>query len=176
MIITIVVSVLVLFIVFAFYKASQLKQIEITNSVIINGSKKEVFDMVKYLNNFPKWSPFLAQDPGQKYMVKGEDGAIGAQYHWDGNDGKDLGYQELVKVNEYSAIAMRCDIQKPFVAHPSFEYSFAGQDGSVKVTQEFKLSSSMVDALFMWLFGAKGKMDATNELGMELLKKAVEKG
>ncbi len=30
------------------------------------GSKEDIFDMVKYLANFPKWSPFLAQDPSQK--------------------------------------------------------------------------------------------------------------
>jgi hypothetical protein len=37
--------------------------------------------MVKYLSNFPKWSPFLVQDPAQKYEVKGTDGTVGAQYH-----------------------------------------------------------------------------------------------
>ena len=111
---------LVAFIGFGLYKANGLKSIQIENSVTIKGTPQEVFDMVKYLNNFPKWSPFLAQDPTQKYEVKGTDGTVGAQYHWDGNKGKDLGYQELIRIDELKYISMTCDIQKPFVAKPSF--------------------------------------------------------
>ena len=83
MIIAIIIAALVAFISFGLYKASTLKNIQIVKSVTINGSKEEVFNMVRYLQNFPKWSPFLAQDPTQKYEVKGEDGIVGAQYHWD---------------------------------------------------------------------------------------------
>ena len=85
MIVTIIVGALVAFIGFGLYKASGLKSIQIITSTTIKGSKQDVFDMVKYLNNFPKWSPFLAQDPSQKYEVKGTDGTVGAQYHWDGS-------------------------------------------------------------------------------------------
>jgi hypothetical protein len=131
--------------------------------------------MVRYLKNFPKWSPFLAQDPSQKYEVKGTDGTVGAQYHWDGNRGKDLGYQEIVKVDTFNFVGMRCDIQKPFVAKPSFDYSFKQTAAGIEVTQDFKLQSSIVDAFFMWLFGAKSAMEKTNQDGLDLLKKAVEK-
>ena len=130
--------------------------------------------MVKYLNNFPKWSPFLAQDPNQKFEVKGTDGAVGAQYHWNGNKGKDLGYQEIVKIEPNEFIGMKCYIEKPFKAQPTFEYSFERTSNGIKVTQDFEVKSGMVDAFFMWLFGAKKGMEETNKQGMELLKKAVE--
>lgn len=165
---------LVAFIGFGLFKASGLKSIQIVKTVTIQGSPTEVFDMVKYLSNFPKWSPFLAQDPTQKYEVKGNDGSVGAQYHWDGNKGKDLGYQEIVKIDEGRFIAMKCDIQKPFVAKPTFEYTFAEATGGIAVTQDFKLESGLVDAFFMWLFGAKAEMEKTNQHGLDLLKKAVE--
>ncbi len=165
---------LVAFIGFGLFKASGLKSIQIVKTVTIQGSSTEVFDMVKYLANFPKWSPFLAQDPTQKYEVKGNDGSVGAQYHWDGNKGKDLGYQEIVKIDEGRFIAMKCDIQKPFVAKPTFEYTFAETAGGIAVTQDFKLESGLVDAFFMWLFGAKAEMEKTNQHGLDLLKKAIE--
>ncbi len=164
----------VAFIGFGLYKANGLKSIQIVTKVVINGSKEEVFDMVRYLNNFPKWSPFLAQDPDQKYEVKGADGTVGAQYHWNGNNGKDLGYQEIVEVNEYSFIGMKCDIQKPFVAKPVFNYYFTQKSSGIEVKQEFKLESGLVDAFFMWLFGAKAEMEKTNKQGLDLLKAAVE--
>jgi hypothetical protein len=165
---------LVAFIGFGLYKASGLQSIQIVTTVTIKGTKQEVFDMVKYLNNFPKWSPFLAQDPTQKYEVKGTDGTVGAQYHWDGNKGEDLGYQEIVKVDELNFVGMKCDIQKPFVAKPIFDYYFTETSNGIEVKQDFKLESGLVDAFFMWLFGAKAEMEKTNQRGLDLLKKAVE--
>ena len=173
-IILIIILALVVFIGFGLYKASGLKSIQIVKTVTIKGSKQEVFDMVKYLKNFPKWSPFLVQDPTQKYEVKGTDGAVGAQYHWDGNKGKDLGYQEIVKIDELNFIGKKCDIQKPFVAKPTFSYSFSENANGIEVKEDFKLESGLIDAFFLWLFGAKAEMEKTNEQGLGLLKKAVE--
>lgn len=175
MIVSIIVIVLVAFIGFGLFKASGLTNIQIVKSVTIKSSKEQVFDMVRYLKNFPKWSPFIAQDPAQKYEVKGTDGSVGAQYHWDGNMGKDLGYQEIVKVDTFTYIGMRCDIQKPFVAKPTFEYYFKETGNGIEVTQDFKLKSGLMDAFFMWLFGAKSEMEKTNQQGLNLLKKALER-
>lgn len=174
MILTIIGIALIAFIGLGLYNASKMQNIQIKKSVTIYGTMEEVFDMVKYLNNFPKWSPFLAQDPDQKYEVKGTDGTVGAQYHWDGNKGKDLGYQEIVKIEPNKFIRMKCDIQKPFKAQPTFDYSFEQTSSGVQVTQDFEVKSGLVDAFFMWLFGAKKGIDETNQQGMELLKKAVE--
>lgn len=160
---------------FSLFQASKLQSIQIEKEILINGDLKEVFGMVQYLNNFPKWSPFFAQDPSQKVEVKGIDGTVGARYHWEGNGGKDLGFQEIVKIDSFSLIEMKCDIQKPFVAKPSFVYTFLETPSGVKVTQVFSLQSGLVDAFFLWLFNAKTAMGETNQMGMELLKKAVEK-
>lgn len=174
-IIIIIAVALVAFIGFGFYKAKELTSIQIVKSVIIKGSKEEVFDMVRYLKNFPKWSPFLAADPTQKYEVKGIDGTVGAQYHWDGNKGKDLGFQEIVKMEDQKFIGMKCDIQKPFVAKPTFDYYFTETPNGIEVKQDFKVESDIVSAFFMWLFGAKADMAKMNQQGLDLMKKAVEK-
>ena len=175
MILSIVGLALVAFIGFGLYKASDLKTIQIVKTVTVKGSKQEVFDMVRYLKNFPKWSPFLVQDPTQKYEVKGNDGEVGAQYHWEGNKGKDLGYQEIVKIDSLNFIGKKCDIQKPFVAKPTFDYYFSENADGIVIKEEFKLESGLMDAFFLWLFGAKAEMEKTNQQGLDLLKKAVEK-
>ncbi len=170
-----VLVALVAYIGFGFTQATSLQNIQIVKSVTIKGSKQEVFDMVRYLNNFPKWSPFLVQDPTQKVEVKGTDGTVGAQYHWVGNGGEDVGFQAIMKVDTFSFVGMRCDIQKPFVAKPTFDYSFKETANGIEVTQDFKVQSALVDAFFMWAFGAKKGMEDTNQQGLDLLKKAVEK-
>lgn len=174
MIVSIIIVALVAFLGYGFYKAKGLTNIQIVKTISIKGSKQEVFNMVKYLKNFPKWSPFLAQDPTQKYEVKGTDGIVGAQYHWDGNKGKDIGFQEIVKIEEQKFVGMKCDIQKPFVAKPTFDYYFTETANGIEVKQDFKLESGLVDAFFMWLFGAKSEMEKMNQQGLDLFKKAIE--
>lgn len=173
MVLSIIAIALIAFISFGLYKANGLKTIQIEKKVTIKASRQEVFNMVKYLNNFPKWSPFLVQDPSQKYQVKGTDGTVGAQYHWEGNNGKDLGYQELVKIDELKFIGKKCDIQKPFVAKPTFEYYFTENANGIEVREVFKLESGLMDAFFLWIFGAKAEMEKTNQQGLDLLNKAL---
>ena len=171
-----VVIALVAFIWFGLMQAKPLQNLQIVKSVTVNGSKEKAYDMVRYLNNYPKWSPFLVADPAQKYSVKGTDGTVGAQYHWDGNGGKDLGYQEIVKIDTFNFVGMKCDIQKPFEAKPTFDYSFKQTANGIEITQDFKVQSDLVSAFFMWLSGAKAEMEKTNQQGLDLLKKAVEQG
>ena len=174
MILSIVGIAVLAFLVVGVYNAKQLQHVHIQKTVTINADAQTVFDQVVYLNNFPNWSPFYEADPSQKVEVKGTDGQVGAQFHWDGNNGKDLGYQEIKEIRQGSYIRMECDIQKPFTARPVFEYSFAQKGGRVQVTQDFNLESGLVDAFFMWLFGAKANMEKLNGRGMELLKIASE--
>lgn len=174
MILTGLAIALLAFIGFGLHKANGLTSIRIVKGVTVKGSKEDVFNMVRYLKNFPTWSPFLAQDPTQKYEVKGTDGTVGAQYHWEGNKGKDIGYQEIVKVDTFSFVGLKCDIQKPFVAQPTFDYSFKETPNGIEVKQDFKLQSNLMGAFFMWLFGVKSAMENTNQQGLDLLKKAVE--
>jgi hypothetical protein len=174
MILSIIAIALISFLGFGLYKAGGLKQIIIEKAVTINGTKEEVFGMVSNLKNFPKWSPFLVQDPTQQYEVKGNDGQVGSQYHWVGNKGKDVGYQEIVKIDTFRYIGKKCDIQKPFVAQPTFDYYFTETANGIEVKEKFSLASSTGSAFFLWLFGAKAEMEKTNQQGLDLLKKAVE--
>ncbi|MGP1993575.1 SRPBCC family protein [Zobellia laminariae] len=175
MILIIITVALVLFLGIGFYNASKLQQIHIQKVVNINADAETTFDNVLYLKNFPKWSPFYEADPTQKTEVKGNDGQVGAQFHWEGNKGKDLGYQEIKEIRPLEYIKMECDIQKPFKANPTFEYSFSQTGNIVKVTQDFNLESGLVDSFFMWLFGAKKEMEKMNARGLELLKITCEK-
>jgi hypothetical protein len=171
---TYIIIALVAIIGFALYKASGLQSIKIETTVSIKGAKQDVFNLVKNLNDFPKWSPFLVQDPTQKYEIKGTNGTVGSQYHWVGNKGKDVGYQEITRIEDGVAIEKKCDIQKPFVAKPTFSYNFSETPEGVVVKETFQLQSGLIDAVFLWIFGAKNEMVKTNQQGLDLLKKAIE--
>lgn len=175
MIISITIIALLTTFVISYATAKKLRKIHIQKHVLINGTLDEVFDHVLLLEKFPDWSPFVEADPTQDIEIKGIDGQVGAQYHWIGNAGKDVGYQEIKAIRPLEYIKMGCDIQKPFVAKPVFEYHFEQVGSKIKVTQDFYLESGSVDALFMWLFSAKKGMEKMNQRGLELLKMVVEK-
>ena len=175
MIISIAIIVMITAVSITLVKAKDLQKIHIQKVVLIKGSLHEVFNQVVFLNNFPNWSPFLEADPSQEVKVVGEDGQMGAQYHWEGNNGKDIGYQEIKEIVPLKYVKMGCDIQKPFEAKPIFEYSLEVKGDEVKVTQDFYLESKTGDAVFMWIFGTKKNMAKMNERGLALLKEFVEK-
>lgn len=175
MIFTIIAGALILFLGIGFYNASKLQHIHIQKSVNINTEISNVFNKVVNLEKFTEWSPFYEADPNQKTKVKGEDGKVGAQFHWEGNNGKDLGYQEIKEIKTLELIRMECDIQKPFKANPTFLYTFSKSENQTMVTQDFKLDSGLIDSFFMWLFGAKSDMEKMNARGLELLKRTCEK-
>ncbi|KQC01465.1 SRPBCC family protein [Pedobacter sp. Hv1] len=169
------IGAILFFLAFGLYNASKLKTIEITQSISIRAPQKKVYDMISQLSNYPKWSPFLAQDPTQNYSVKGKDGIVGAQYHWEGNNGKDLGHQKIESLEPNSFIGIKVHIQKPFKAEPMFNYTIRTMGSRTEVSQKFILQSGLVDAYFLWLFGVKKEMEITNKQGLNLLKKASEK-
>ncbi|MEM9894991.1 MAG: hypothetical protein AAF789_01360 [Bacteroidota bacterium] len=173
-----ILSIATIFAIFllsiGFSKAQKLRNIHIQKEVLIAGSLADVYEQVIYLSNFPNWSPFMEADPEQQVKVVGEDGKVGAQYHWVGNKGKDVGFQEIVAFKSFEYVKMQCDIQKPFKARPIFEYHFEQLGNHVRVKQDFYLRSSTVDAFFMWVFGAKKDIAKLNQRGLELLKEAVE--
>ncbi len=175
MILSILLGLVVVFLAFGFYKANGLRTIEIVKTVNISAPQQEVYGLITTFKRYPEWSPFLQQDPGQAYSVKGEDGTIGVQYHWAGNKGKDQGYQEITALEPGRQVSIRCHIQKPFTAKPDFNYVLTNGGKNVLVTQTFVLKSGLGDAFFLWLFGVKKEMEATNALGLGLLKKAAEK-
>lgn len=175
MILTVIVIAIVGFVGISFALSQKLRDIHIQKNVVVEGSLKDVFEQVVYLENFPNWSPFLEADPSQEVEVKGIDGQVGAQYHWVGNKGKDVGYQEIRAIVPLEYLRLECDIQKPFQARPVFEYRFVQSGEEVHVVQDFTLKSNATDAFFMWLFGAKKDMDKMNQRGLELLKNTVEK-
>ena len=93
----------------------------------------------------------------------------------EGDNEVSVGYQTITEIVGNSAIQMDCTIQQPFEAYPTFRYTLEDTPNGVKVEQVFHLESAFADAFFMWLFDVPSQMEATNQLGLDLLKKVMEK-
>lgn len=153
---------------------AQKKHIHIQTKTIISASPSQVYEVIKSLEQFPEWSPFLVADPDQKNYVKGIDGEIASSFHWEGVAEKSQGYQTLAKLRENEYLRFECVISKPFKSTPVFEYQLEGNEQGVLVIQDFELKLSAFDHFMTKLFGVKKKMEETNQMGLERLKAYVE--
>ncbi len=153
----------------------QKKVISIQSSIEIKAQQNEIFVLLKNLERYPEWSPFLVSDPQQKHTVTGINGEIGATFYWLGVSENSKGYQTLSQTNVNDYIKFDCTIEKPFKGNPVFEYKFIQKNNGILVTQDFNLRLSGFSYFMTKLFGVKKKMTAINQLGLERLKKLSEK-
>ena len=162
--------------VFANFSAfTQEKSISITTEIEINATKSEVYNLLKNLERYPEWSPFLVTDPNQKNSVTGNNGEVGSTFHWEGVDEKSKGFQTLSSLKRNDYIKFDCTMEIPFKGHPVFEYDIIEKDGAIVVAQHFNLHLSRFSYFMTKLFGVKKKMVETNKLGLERLKELIEK-
>lgn len=150
------------------------KNISITTRQHINSNKQEVFDQIRFMKNYPNWSPFRQQDPRQIYTVTGNDGEVGATFHWEGVKEESKGFQRVVVLEGTDKIKIECNITAPFEAHPAFDYTLIEKENGVEVVQDFLVEMPFPSNIFGMLFGVKKHMAQTNKQGLELLKDFIE--
>ncbi|MBX9784210.1 MAG: SRPBCC family protein [Chitinophagaceae bacterium] len=150
------------------------KRISVISSVWVHAPKEEVYNQLRFMKNFPSWSPFRLQDPQQKFSVSGKDGEAGATYSWEGVKEKSKGSQTVTSLTDNNKVIIHCDITEPFTAKPVFDYTLTEKNGGVQVQQQFDVDMPAPSNVFALLLGLKKKMAATNQQGLELLKKVSE--
>ncbi len=150
------------------------KRISVLNTAFIKATKQQVYDQLRYMRNFPTWSPFRAQDPEQKFSVTGKDGEVGATFSWEGVNEKSKGSQRVAKLKTNEEVLIECTITVPFQSNPTFAYTLAEKDGGVEVVQQFDTEMPVPSNIYGLLFGLKEKISASNKQGLTLLKKVSE--
>ena len=150
------------------------KRISVRTAGFVNAPKQQVFDQIRYMKNFPGWSPFLVQDPQQKFSISGNDGQVGATFSWEGVKEKSKGSQKVVSLSGNDNLTIQCSITEPFKSDPVFTYTLTEKNGGVEVIQNFDVPMPFPSNIFGLLLGVKDRMAATNRQGMDLLKKTAE--
>jgi hypothetical protein len=150
------------------------KSIALRTTQLIHAPKAAVMAQLRYLENFPKWSPFKEEDPTQRHWVTGTDGAVGATFHWEGVKVKSKGSQTIVTLRGDDYVQMQCDITVPFEAKPTFTYTLTEKNGITEVVQDFATEFTAPGNAFAYVFGVKGEMATTNQRGLALLQALVE--
>ena len=76
------------------------KDMSASREIVINKSKAEVFNYIKYLKNQHNYSKWARLDPNMKNEYRGTDGAPGFINSWEGNKKVGKGEQVILAVSD----------------------------------------------------------------------------
>lgn len=120
------------------------KEYAVERGVIINKSKAEVFDYIKYLKNQDNYSVWAKKDPKMQKKYAGTDGTVGFVSKWNSKDENvGVGEQEIKKITSGSRVDYELRFKEPFEA----------TDNAYMTTKELEPMKTQVT------WGFNGKMD-----------------
>ncbi|MEM6318953.1 MAG: hypothetical protein AAF960_14870 [Bacteroidota bacterium] len=150
------------------------RHIEIKLTKFIDADLTTVYDQIRHLERYTDWSPYKVQDPEQITSVKGTDGTVGATFFWEGAAEESKGSMALIELNEANRLTFECNVEVPFEGQSIFSYELADEGNGTVVTQTFTTELKFLVNIIGKLIGLRKEMEATNQQGMDLLKKVTE--
>jgi hypothetical protein len=153
------------------------KEIKAEREVVINKSKQEVFDYIKYVKNQDNFSKWNKMDPGMKKSYTGTDGTVGFSYAWDSKkDDVGKGAQTITGIKEGERLDCDLHFIKPYESSAkSYFTTTAINDSTTKVAWGFDSKMPYpfnLMRLFMDMEKAVGDDFST---GLSNLKTVLEK-
>ncbi len=141
----------------------------VSKSIQINAPFERVYECVRDLRQWPKWSPRLITDPGCQLTYADD----GRQYAWDGKVAGS-GKMTIVSEDKPHAIEFRLEFFSPQKNQADGSFSMVEKDGGVEATW------SMTSSLPIFLFFLRPMMTAFIGMdysrGLAMLKDSLETG
>lgn len=149
------------------------KKVHLERSVVINAPKEKVFDYLVHFEKFVSWSPWKDIDPDLQYTIS-DDGAVGAKYHWTGNEDVGEGEMTITKISGMDTVWVQLDFIKPFKSTSQAYYVLDKSENGTQVTWGFDAKYGIPMNLFLAVSGMKKALGADFEKGLAQLKEKVE--
>ena len=147
------------------------KEYTVSRSIVIDATPRQIHPYLNNLNNWPKWSPWVENDPTLKVTVGDKSSGVGASQSWVGKDGD--GSLVITESSVKEGIDYDLEFnQGQFKCKGIFEYIPEGQNTDVIWEMRGKVDTPVLGGYFA------AKMDSwvgpEFEKGLQNLKKVVE--
>jgi Polyketide cyclase / dehydrase and lipid transport len=149
------------------------KQLEVRTEQRIAAPRAQVLDQLRFMRNYPTWSPWLVEDPAQRNWVSGPDGAVGATFHWVGQAVEGAGSQTVTELAD-NTITIKCAITEPYASEPVFHYDLNATEDGTNVIQTFQTELPFPSNIFALVIGLRDHIAQINENGLVRLKQRTE--
>lgn len=169
--ITIIAIIVMIFIANGFV---QPKTFNISRSIVIHRKAESIYPYIEDLRQWDAWSPWAEKDPAMEKQFSEPTKGVGATYTWNGNKQVGSGKMTITDSQTNESISIQLDIQTPFEAHNSVNFSLHPEESSTVA----KWSMSGPQNFFvraMSIFFSMDKMIGRDfETGLRSLKALVE--
>lgn len=114
------------------------KKYRIERSIDIEAPQELVFEQIRLVKNYEKWSPWHDLDLNMKTSLEGEDGAVGTVYRWDGNEDVGQGSQRITAIGP-NRIDLEVTRLKPWESTSPMSFELQDKSPLTHVTWHFDL-------------------------------------
>jgi hypothetical protein len=151
---------------------------KIKRSITIHAPASVIFEKVKQLNNFNRFSVWGAQDSTIRYTRSGTDGTPGASITWKGDpEISGEGKIELVSLTYPHTITHALHFSAPQKGKASSVFSIIETEkNTTAVTWNFELYTPRPKNIFNLFFSLDKQMGKDFETGLAALKVFIESG
>ena len=146
-------------------------EIIVERSTEIKASVEELTKQTTDFNEFRTWSPWSEMDPNAKFEIKGEQGKVGAEMTWSGNDDVGTG-QQIVEAISPERVDMKLIFTAPWESESKVYYLFEPKGETTKITWGYNGEMPLMGALFVNMDEMLG---GEYEKGLAALKAKLEK-
>jgi len=172
---TIIYIILALVAIFLLLALIAPKESTVTRTVTIDAPPSLVYDNVNSLQDMSNWSPWTEADPDAEGKYTGEEGAVGSEFYWNGNDEIGEGTQTITAIDEGKSIDCHLNFVRPWPGDADAGVVVNPNDnGGSDVTWNFSSTTPFpmnVSNLFMDIDDMLGPM---YEKGLSKLKTLVD--
>lgn len=149
------------------------KHYHFETSILVNAPIEKVYQQASSSKNFNQWNPWLDLDPNLQLTYKGNEGEVGDEYCWEGNEDVGQGCHQITALIPNEKVATKMMFKKPFESDATSDVVFSQEGQATKVTwsMDCELDYPMnLMKLFM-----DSQMEKSYGKGLQKLKQIVEK-
>ncbi|QES94329.1 SRPBCC family protein [Empedobacter brevis] len=110
------------------------KQYHFETSIVINAPIEKVYEQVSSSKKFNEWNPWMKLDPNLKLTYSGNQGEVGDEYCWDGNDEVGQGCHIITALEPNEKVATKMLFKKPFESDATSDVVLTKEGNATKVT------------------------------------------
>jgi uncharacterized protein YndB with AHSA1/START domain len=175
MVINIIVGLVIILGIFAFYVSKQPKQFTYERSGLIMAPAEKIFP---YLSNFKLghlWSPYEQADPNMVKAFNGIDGAVGSSMDFKGNNKAGSGRLEIMSLDPNKRVKIKLTMTAPIKAENFVIYTLTPEAGGTRFSWSMEGNSNFIGKLMTVVIDCEKMVAGQFSKGIENLKKVVEK-
>lgn len=145
--------------------------IVVERSAEIKASVEELTKQTTDFAEFRTWSPWAKMDTSATFEYKGEQGKVGAEYHWSGNEEVGSGNQ-IVESITAERIDMKLTFTGEWESVSKVYYLFEPNGEATKMTWGYEGDMPIIASLFVDM---EEMLGGNYETGLANLKAKLEK-